>query len=468
MALIKCPECGEKISDKSERCIHCGYPLSNIKPPEEEKRDFIEEQNDIMPQQEIEEHQNKISTPKRDNMAMPPTYEKSQRKGCLIISLICLAFLIFVSLFLKENYAIFKITQTIWILAIIIGMPFSLGYLLLNFLKGYKLTKPLKFLTATVIVFCACIFIAGVSEPQEIKDERQAKIEQKEETEEEKAEASEKVEEPETEKNETKSEVKEEESEINENYDFSGELEIFNTNNYPYISPDDLGKYFSNMSGVNVYTVITVDDINEDNIQSSISNGYMFSEFCLENAHVQQKDFINKDDKIAIMATVDNFDTYSFLGTSVKLKDCIIFAKDEEASKYQKETSDEVLSQYFVLNENVANTAKIDLTEDEFKGLCNSLDHNDILRNPDNYNNKFCVINGKVSQIIESFLGVTIYITDGNGNQWGCTYNYKDGESHLLENDYITVYGKCNGTTKVKTLSGKQVILPYVNIEYIN
>ena len=28
MALIKCPECGKEISDKSDKCIHCGYPLS--------------------------------------------------------------------------------------------------------------------------------------------------------------------------------------------------------------------------------------------------------------------------------------------------------------------------------------------------------------------------------------------------------------------------------------------------------
>ena len=27
MALIKCPECGKDISDKSPACIHCGYPL---------------------------------------------------------------------------------------------------------------------------------------------------------------------------------------------------------------------------------------------------------------------------------------------------------------------------------------------------------------------------------------------------------------------------------------------------------
>lgn len=29
MALITCPECGEKISDKADICIHCGYPIKN-------------------------------------------------------------------------------------------------------------------------------------------------------------------------------------------------------------------------------------------------------------------------------------------------------------------------------------------------------------------------------------------------------------------------------------------------------
>ncbi|MEY8339465.1 zinc-ribbon domain-containing protein [Lachnospiraceae bacterium 62-35] len=27
MALIKCPECGREVSDKADKCIHCGYPL---------------------------------------------------------------------------------------------------------------------------------------------------------------------------------------------------------------------------------------------------------------------------------------------------------------------------------------------------------------------------------------------------------------------------------------------------------
>lgn len=30
MALIKCPECGREISDRSDKCIHCGYPIVKV------------------------------------------------------------------------------------------------------------------------------------------------------------------------------------------------------------------------------------------------------------------------------------------------------------------------------------------------------------------------------------------------------------------------------------------------------
>ena len=29
MALITCPECGEKVSDKAKACVHCGYPMES-------------------------------------------------------------------------------------------------------------------------------------------------------------------------------------------------------------------------------------------------------------------------------------------------------------------------------------------------------------------------------------------------------------------------------------------------------
>lgn len=31
MSLIICPECGKQISDKAELCVHCGYPLKQLK-----------------------------------------------------------------------------------------------------------------------------------------------------------------------------------------------------------------------------------------------------------------------------------------------------------------------------------------------------------------------------------------------------------------------------------------------------
>ena len=33
MALIKCPECGNQISDKAERCPKCGYELNKKETP---------------------------------------------------------------------------------------------------------------------------------------------------------------------------------------------------------------------------------------------------------------------------------------------------------------------------------------------------------------------------------------------------------------------------------------------------
>jgi ribosomal protein L37E len=32
MALIKCPDCGNQVSDQAQACIHCGYPLQSATP----------------------------------------------------------------------------------------------------------------------------------------------------------------------------------------------------------------------------------------------------------------------------------------------------------------------------------------------------------------------------------------------------------------------------------------------------
>ena len=46
MALIDCPECGRKISDKSEICIGCGFPILDYLKKELENKKIEELENE--------------------------------------------------------------------------------------------------------------------------------------------------------------------------------------------------------------------------------------------------------------------------------------------------------------------------------------------------------------------------------------------------------------------------------------
>jgi hypothetical protein len=156
------------------------------------------------------------------------------------------------------------------------------------------------------------------------------------------------------------------------------------------------------------------------------------------------------------------------MGDSIEMNDCLIVAYGDDVSKYKKESSDSSLSQYFKVTEGVANSSSTEVSESDFKNLCSVLSYNDIMRNPNNYKGKYCKVSGTVDQVIEGlFSTVTIYVLDGNGNKWECTYLYKDSDSHVLEGDYVTFYGKCKGTTTSSTVLNKQVVMPYIDVEYI-
>ena len=90
------------------------------------------------------------------------------------------------------------------------------------------------------------------------------------------------------------------------------------------------------------------------------------------------------------------------------------------------------------------------------------------MRNPKENKGKYCMVSGTVDQIQESLFGLYyLYVKDANGNKWECMYSYDDGESHALEGDYVTVYGKCDGTATATNLLGKQVTMPEVDGEYL-
>lgn len=250
--------------------------------------------------------------------------------------------------------------------------------------------------------------------------------------------------------------------------DLSDELATFSSGEYLFITNDDLDKYHSNMGGVKVYVVTDIDDMKPNKIQSTLSGGYVMSNFDVGENYSKYESVLKDGDMVAIIGTVTGHDDYGFIGTSVDLHGCQVFAVGDTALSYLKNVSDSGLSQYFYVTEEAAETSD-DVSESEYKSLCNSLSYEDIMRNPDGNKGKYCTVTGTVDQIIEGWFGsFSIFVVDYSGNKWGCVYSYKDGEYRLMEGDSVTIYGKCEGTDTTKTVLGQQVTMPRIDVEYIN
>lgn len=250
-----------------------------------------------------------------------------------------------------------------------------------------------------------------------------------------------------------------------EKVSFKNELEVFSSGNYLFVTNEDLDKYCTNMKDINVYVVTDIDDIKDGKIQSTLSDGFMMSGFNVGDRYSKYESSLEEGDIVAICGTVAGQDSYGGIGNSVSLNDCYVFAVGEEANGYRKEKSDDELNQYFSVTKDVADSNEV--SEEDYKSLCQKLGYTDILRNPDAYEGKYCVVSGTVDQVIEGWLGsYTIFVMDGNENKWGCTYSYDDGETHILEGDSVVAYGKCNGVANTETLLGEQVTLPHISVEY--
>ena len=244
----------------------------------------------------------------------------------------------------------------------------------------------------------------------------------------------------------------------------SKEKAVADSGEYAFITTDDLDKYIANMTGQKIYTVITVDNIDSEKVQANIGDGLMFQTF---NTNKDYSGVASEGDVVAVYGTVG--ESQSFLGAHwTEVNDSAIFAVGAAAINYRKTETDSSLSEFLTATEETAKTTP--LTEAEYKSLCQSYSYNDILRNPDSYKKKYAVLSGTVDQIVEGVLNLytTIYIPDSDGNKWSCNYNYSSGETRVLEGDYVTVYGQLDGTTKATTLLGKQVTMPYIEIEYFN
>ena len=117
--------------------------------------------------------------------------------------------------------------------------------------------------------------------------------------------------------------------------------------------------------------------------------------------------------------------------------------------------------------------------KNEFINDCKQLTYQEIARNPDNYYGTKATFTGKVIQVQEGILNNIVMRVDITKEEyeyldmvtWKDTiyveYKYAKGESKILEDDIITLYGTMEGSKTYTSVLGSSITLPKFNAKYI-
>lgn len=111
------------------------------------------------------------------------------------------------------------------------------------------------------------------------------------------------------------------------------------------------------------------------------------------------------------------------------------------------------------------------VSRENYIAECVTVSYDDVARNPDNYDGEKVVFSGPVIQVSEDALDLfsnnsvdfRVETTDGI---WYVSYNRPEGESRILEGDYITCYGECDGVTTYISVLGGNITVPKLIMKY--
>ena len=113
-----------------------------------------------------------------------------------------------------------------------------------------------------------------------------------------------------------------------------------------------------------------------------------------------------------------------------------------------------------------------ELQRENYKKKCQQYEYLDIARKPSSYQGKYIKFSGKVIQAQEydktsSYANCILRIAqDSNYDQiWLVHYKRSLGSDKILENDIITVYGKCGGEETYESVLGSEITKPVLNAE---
>lgn len=116
-------------------------------------------------------------------------------------------------------------------------------------------------------------------------------------------------------------------------------------------------------------------------------------------------------------------------------------------------------------------------TEDPqaYKDSCENISYEDIARNPGNYVGKDIHFYGQVIQVMEDGNDVTLRVATKKSDYgyWNddvvlVAYTREEGESRILEDDMVNLYGVCAGTTSYETVRGDTLTIPSMVAKYVD
>lgn len=104
------------------------------------------------------------------------------------------------------------------------------------------------------------------------------------------------------------------------------------------------------------------------------------------------------------------------------------------------------------------------------KKVYGKLSFNTISRDPDLYEGELFRFSGTVVQVLESgnYVEMRVATKDGYDNIVYVTYTRSDGESRILEDDKVSVYGKFKGLKSYEAIFGNTVTLPWFEADSVS
>lgn len=116
--------------------------------------------------------------------------------------------------------------------------------------------------------------------------------------------------------------------------------------------------------------------------------------------------------------------------------------------------------------------------EKEYINSCKTIDFKTLARNPNKYKGDKFKFTGEVIQVQESehlfddntTVDLRINVTKGEYGIWEdtifATVELSQNADKILEDDIITIWGKCDGDYTYESVLGSDITLPKMNIEY--